>query len=156
MARITRGFHAGLIATLAMSLFMVMQMSFGLMPQVDIIRTLAEIMGSSQVAAWLVHFVVGTVLFGGTFAIAYGRVPGATSIGKGLSFATIVWLLMMLLVMPVMGAGFFGWTLGLIFPVATLALQLVYGFVLGGIFAEVRQTYDLRIPETDPELWWRR
>jgi hypothetical protein len=156
MVGIARAFHAGLIATLATSTLMVLTMAFGLMPQMDIIATLADKMGSSQAAAWLVHFIVGTVLFGGTFAIAYDRMPGATSIGKGLTFAAAVWLLVMLLVMPAIGAGIFGWTLGFMVPVAMLVLHLVYGFVLGGTFAEAGQKYDLRIPETDPEMWWRR
>jgi hypothetical protein len=156
MTGITRGFHAGLIATLAMSVFMVLKVAFGLIPQMDIISTLADVIGSSQVAAWLVHFIVGTVIFGGIFSIAYDRMPGATSIAKGVGFATILWLLMMLLVMPAIGAGLFGWHLGLMVPVATLVLHLVYGFVLGGIYAEAGQKYDVRIPETDPELWWRR
>ncbi len=49
-------------------------------------------------------------------------------------FATAAWLLMMVIVMPLAGAGLFGVHIGLIAPILTLVLHLVYGTVLGGFY----------------------
>jgi hypothetical protein len=42
--------------------------------------------------------------------------------------------MMMLVVMPMAGAGSFGLGLGIMAPLVTLALHIVFGLVLGGIY----------------------
>jgi len=41
---------------------------------------------------------------------------------------------MMVAMMPMAGAGFFGMQLGMMAPVMTLVMPLVYGAVLGGVY----------------------
>ncbi len=41
---------------------------------------------------------------------------------------------MMIVVMPITGAGLFGMKLGVMAPVATLAMHWIYGVVLGGVY----------------------
>ena len=53
---------------------------------------------------------------------------------EGIVFAIGAWLAMMVLVMPLAGAGLFGLKLGLMAPVATLVLPIIYGAVLGVAF----------------------
>ena len=54
-------------------------------------------------------------------------------------FSVLAWLLMMLIPMPMAGAGFFGITLGIYgAPVMTLILHLIWGAVLGYTYG----TYD--------------
>jgi len=46
-------------------------------------------------------------------------------------FASGAWVLMMLIVMPLAGAGLFGIRLGLMAAVMTLVLHVIFGAVLG-------------------------
>jgi hypothetical protein len=65
----------------------------------------------------------------------FGRFWGG--IAAGVAFASGVWLLLaMLIAMPFMGAGIFGRRTGSIRPaLATLAVHLVFGSLLGFIYA---------------------
>lgn len=83
---------------------------------------------------WLMHFLIGSVLWGLLFAALLGVLPGQTVIRKALVFATGAWLLMMLITMPMAGAGLFGLNLGPMAPVMTLILHLFWGAVLGVVF----------------------
>ena len=58
---------------------------------------------------------------------------------KGLMFGVIAWFLMMIIFMPVIGAGLFGWRLGIVEPIGMLGLHLVYGLVIGRDFRFPRQ-----------------
>ena len=42
--------------------------------------------------------------------------------------------MMMIVMMPIAGAGLFGQRLGMMTPVVTLVLHLVFGVVLGGVY----------------------
>jgi hypothetical protein len=42
--------------------------------------------------------------------------------------------MMMIVMMPMAGAGLFGTGLGMMTPVATLMLHIVFGVVLGGVY----------------------
>ena len=61
---ISKGLAAGLIATLVLSMMMVIKSMIGLMPQLDVIAMLGGMLGVSAVIAWVVHFVIGTVGYG--------------------------------------------------------------------------------------------
>ncbi|TDX28351.1 hypothetical protein DFO67_11051 [Modicisalibacter xianhensis] len=49
-------------------------------------------------------------------------------------FATGAWLLMMLVPMPMSGAGLFGLNIGPMAPVMILILHWIWGAVLGGVY----------------------
>ena len=49
-------------------------------------------------------------------------------------FGVIAWFLMMIIFMPVIGAGLFGLRLGIVEPVGMLGLHLVYGLAIGVTF----------------------
>ncbi|MFM0808856.1 DUF6789 family protein, partial [Klebsiella pneumoniae] len=61
----------------------------------------------------------------------YNLLPGKKAQGKGLAFSVLAWLLMMLIPMPMAGAGLFGMKLGMMAPVMTLMLHLIWGYVFG-------------------------
>jgi hypothetical protein len=61
------------------------------------------------------------------------KLPGSHLV-RGAIFATGAWLIMMVVLMPMAGAGLFGMHLGLMAPVATLMLHWIYGAVLGGVY----------------------
>lgn len=78
------------------------------------------------------HFMIG-IVWGIAFALARRLFPGPFWI-KGMLFSIAPWFLMMIVMMPMTGAGFFGMGLGLAAPVITLMLHLIFGAVLGAVY----------------------
>ena len=78
---------------------------------------------------------IGTVMWGIAYAILQSKLPGGPA-ARGMIFGTGAWLLMMVVVMPTAGAGFFGLALEMGAPVAALVLHLVFGAALGVVYAK--------------------
>lgn len=138
----SRSMIAGFVATVVLSVLMLMKGMMGLMPELDVIAMLGnmaeDMMGFGGAGlAWLIHFMIGTVLWGILFALLHSRLPGAGAVPKGMSFGVLAWLLMMILPMPMAGAGLFGMNLGMMAPVMTLVLHIVFGAVLGFVFGRL-------------------
>lgn len=139
MGKLAAGMLAGLIATAVLSILMVLKAALGIVPELSMIALLAEasarVLGTPRnlLVAWLEHLLIGTVLWGGLFALTndfwrQGQVV------RGMQFALIAWLLMMVFLMPLAGAGVFGLELGIAAMLASLALHIIYGLVLGYYF----------------------
>jgi uncharacterized membrane protein YagU involved in acid resistance len=131
MNTVVRGGIAGLIATIVLSLLMMMKAKIGLMPELDIISMLASKMGGEAMMGWVAHFMIGIVAYGIGFSIIHNMLPGKSLLVKGIILGVIGWLMMMLVIMPMMGAGLFAMEMGMMAPVMTLMLHLIFGAVLG-------------------------
>lgn len=136
MDRIFKGMIAGFVATVVLSGMMLMKTALGLMPQLDVIAMLSRMLGAPDAPAvgWAAHFLIGSLLWGGLFGWLADRLPGASYWIRGMVLGVAAWVLMMVLVMPMAGAGLFAVGLGIMAPIATLVLHLVFGAVLGGVF----------------------
>jgi hypothetical protein len=130
MGNIGKGILGGLVATVVLSAIMMMKDAMGVMPQLNIIQMLATMMGVSAAIGWVMHFMIGG-LWGLLFALAYRVVPGGSHVRKGIVFGIGAWLMMMVAVMPMAGAGLFGMAMGMMAPVMTLMLHIIFGAVLG-------------------------
>jgi uncharacterized membrane protein YagU involved in acid resistance len=131
---IARGIVAGFVATFVLSAMMLMKHSVGLMPELDPIAMITAMAGASSPAVgWIAHFVIGSIFWGIGFALISPYLPGPYWL-RGTIFAVGAWLMMMIAVMPMAGAGLFGLGLSMMAPVATLVLHVVFGLVLGGIY----------------------
>ncbi|TAL97448.1 MAG: hypothetical protein EPN69_01100 [Rhodanobacter sp.] len=136
-----RGMIAGFVATVVLSVLMLLKSMMGVMPGLDIAGMLAgmahNMMGlpASPAVGWMLHFLIGTVVWGIGFALLYKALPGGGPVVKGIVFGVLAWLAMMLIPMPMAGAGLFGMHLGMMAPVMTLVLHLIWGAVLGATFA---------------------
>ena len=137
MNNIVTGMIAGFAGTVALSVLMIMKSAMGVMPNLDIIKMLAGMVGAPIAVGWLAHFTIGTIAWGGAFAVLNDHVPGDNEITKGLVFGVAAWLAMMLAVMPMAGAGFFGLNFGIMAPAMTLVLHLVFGAVMGWTYARL-------------------
>ncbi|PKP84976.1 MAG: hypothetical protein CVT80_05170 [Alphaproteobacteria bacterium HGW-Alphaproteobacteria-2] len=135
MTNIAKGMLAGLAATIVLSLLMLMKGAMGVMPALDPIGMIAMMMGVSAAIAWGVHLMIGAVIWGGAFALLEPHLPGGEFWLKGVVFGIGAWLIMMVAMMPMAGAGFFGMQLGMMAPVMTLVMHIVFGAVLGGVYA---------------------
>ncbi len=134
-ANVLKGMVAGFVATAVLSGLMLMKTMMGLMPELDVIAMLTKMMGTSTpIAGWIAHFVVGTVVWGGLFALLDPSLPGQSHWVRGVVFGIGAWMLMMIAVMPMAGAGMFGMNLGMMAPVMTFVLHVIFGAVLGAIY----------------------
>lgn len=136
MARLGNGFLAGFAATIVLSIFMMMKDMMGMMPEMNVIAMLTKMSGASTPAmGWLMHFMIGTVVWGGLFALLQDRIPGSNTVIRGIVFGIAAWLLMMVMVMPMSGAGLFGMNFGMAAPVMTLMLHMIFGATLGAVYS---------------------
>jgi uncharacterized membrane protein YagU involved in acid resistance len=121
---------AGLVATTAMTMLMMVAPSMG-MPKMDIAGMLASKMGGIRALGWMAHFVIGSVL-----ALVYAarfarRIPGRAFI-RGAVYSLLPWLVAQVVVMPMMGMGLFSGSMAM--AGGSLLGHVVYGAVLGGIY----------------------
>jgi hypothetical protein len=131
---IARGVIAGFIATIVLSAAMLFKQSMGLMPELDPIDMITGISGAGfRAAGWTGHFVIGSIFWGGGFGIVGPHMLGPYWL-RGTLFAVGAWLVMMVVVMPIAGAGLFGLGLGMNVAVVTLLLHVLFGLVMGGVY----------------------
>ena len=149
--RIGKGIIAGFAATVVLSALMVMKGMMGMMPDLNAIRMLAArphhamATPATPLVGWLLHFMIGTLVWGLLFALLFAYLPGRSAAIKGVVFGTGAWLMMMVAVMPMAGAGLFGLHLGMGAPIATLMLHWVYGAVLGAVYGKL---VGIQVPTT--------
>lgn len=130
MNKYVKGILAGLTATIVLSVLMVLKAMMGIMPALDLPGMIAGMMGvpDQRIVGWVVHFMIGVVLYG--LAIASFATAG-NAVGRGVLIGFVGWVIMMLMLMPMVGAGFFGLNMGVMAPLMTLVLHLIFGAVLG-------------------------
>lgn len=138
-----RALFAGIIATAIVSALVYVNVALGFVPQFDMlaeIRAFNRRVGLpvSAEAVWLTHAVIGIVVYGLAFAVLEPILPGRGATA-GMAFGVIAWLAMMVTFMPLAGRALFAQDLGGVVIVASLALHLVYGAVLGVSYAALRE-----------------
>lgn len=135
---IGKGIVAGIVATAAAAAILAGKSVFGIMPNFDVMGMLTAFAGSAWPGlGWIVFFVGGGIVWGVIFALLDARVEATTGAGelvRGLFFGFLLWLSVMLIVMPVLGAGAFGMRFGVGAPFVCLAADLIYGAVLGAVY----------------------
>lgn len=137
-------------ATVVLSIVMIFKSTMGVMPAMNAVAMLTHMthgmLGTplSPAVGWVVHFLIGTVLWGVLFSVLYSRLPGASAVPKALTFSVIAWLLMMVIVMPMAGKGFFALHIGIMAAVATLVLHLIWGLALGLLYQWLTTQYGVQ------------
>jgi len=139
-----RGLLAGLVATVVLSGLMLMKQAMGVMPQLNPVMMISHMLGAPLLVGWIMHFVIGTVLWGLLYAWLNPLLGGPHWL-RGVEFATGAWLVMMIMLMPMAGAGAFGLKMGMMAPVATLMLHWIYGAVLGTVYGTGRGSRTVRV-----------
>jgi hypothetical protein len=134
MTKIVAGAVAGFAATVVLSVMMIAKGMMGIMPELDVIAMLSAMMGAPAVMGWIGHFMIGTLAWGVGFALLFNVIPGGSAVTKGILFGIGAWLGMMIMVMPMAGAGIFGMAMGIMAPMMTLVLHVIFGAVLGVVF----------------------
>lgn len=139
MSHVLKGMGAAFIATVVLSALMVMKSMMGLMPGLDLPKMIAGMMGTPGTPAvgWAVHFMIGTLVYGLAISLLEKPLPGDNHVVHGLILSVIFWLVMMVMLMPMAGAGLFGMQFGIMGPVMTLMLHLIFGAVLGWVYGRL-------------------
>lgn len=140
-----RAVVGGLVGTIAMTLMM-MFMAPMMGVHMNIAKNLADMLGAPLMIGMAAHFMLGALVFPAVFVLLYRLLPGG-SLAKGLVLATVLWLMLEILAMPMMGMGVFGSAgPGMKGAVAALIAHLVYGIALGSAF--VLKQSSSALPET--------
>jgi Family of unknown function (DUF6789) len=137
---IGRGLFAGLVATVIVSLLMLLKQALGYMPNVNPVLELANALGyRSALVGWTAHFAIGVLAWGVLFTWFDGYLRQLPHWINGLFFSSVVWLGVMVIVLPAAGRGLFGARgLALGTPTVTLLLSWIYGVVLGVVYGWLR------------------
>ncbi len=123
----------GLAGTLVMTLMMYF-VSPMMGVKMDIAASLGTMLGGSWSLGMMMHFINGTVIFPLIYAFLLFRLLPGGPMAKGLVWGVILWILAQVMVMPMMGAGFFSSKMGGMMAVMSSLLgHLVYGALLGWI-----------------------
>lgn len=130
---VIRSIAGGVAGTTVMTLMMyIVAPMMGI--HMDIAQMLGSMLGNSWSAGLVMHFMNGAVIFPLVFALVlYDRLPGGPIL-KGTAWGVILWIVAQVVVMPMMGAGFFSLAMGGIMPaMGSLIGHLLYGAILGAI-----------------------
>lgn len=133
MSYIYKGMAAGLAGASVLAALLLINAETGIMPELDFVALVGHLTGAGIAGGWIVHFVFGAAV-GGLFAWLDPDLPGDSLRQRGIILAGGAWLMMMFLLMPLGGAGFFGLNVGVLLPLATLALHVIFGAVMGGTY----------------------
>ena len=133
------GIVAGLIATVVLSALMLLKGMMGMMPDLDVIAMIAGMMGAGALMGWIAHFMIGAI-YGLVFSQVAGHGTTGATVARGVGLGIAGWLVMMIVLMPMTGGGVFGMAMpsGMMVPVATLMLHVIFRAVLGFSFERLR------------------
>lgn len=93
---------------------------------------------STSVPPWLTCAAIGALGYGSAFAMLFTRLPGQAAVWRGIVFASMVWLALMLAIMPAAGAGLFALNIGYGTPWLMLVTHLFFGIALGALYRRLK------------------
>jgi hypothetical protein len=131
--RLRTGLGYGVVATIAMSILMLLALVSGNspMPQPVPKAIVTQLFGSGIPKPMLMGLAVGLHLgYGGVFGAVLAWIARPVTLWKGLALGVGLWALMQVTFLPLLGWGLFGTAITPKIAVATLVLHLVYGSVL--------------------------
>jgi hypothetical protein len=125
MDKIGRGITAGFLATFALSAML------------DPMATLARMAGVlSPVIGWMLHFIVGTLVWGVAFALIHDRMRGPSWL-RGIFFGVGAWLVVVIVAVVMAQARVLRFDLTVTTPAAMLVIHMIFGALLGFIYDQL-------------------
>ncbi len=128
-----RAILGGFVGTVVLTMLMYIAAPMMGIPKMDIAAMLGSMLGGWTMGMTM-HLFNGIVLFPLIYALVlFSKLRGKPPI-KGILWGVALWLVAGLIVMPMMGAGFFGMANGgMIAAAASLMGHVAYGVLLGAI-----------------------
>ncbi len=132
MTTTSRAILGGVVGTALLTLMMYVVAPAMTGHAMDIAGMLGSMMGGSWAVGMIVHGANGALVFPLIYAFfVVPRLPGATWF-RGLVWGGVLWVLAQMIVLPMMGAGFFSAHAGRMRSAgASLLGHLIYGVALG-------------------------
>jgi len=128
-----RAFLGGLIGCLAATLVMQYLMPMVTGVSIDAAGMLGGMLGS-WAAGMAVHMLLGVIIFPLLYVLVVYHLIGGTPFVRGLVFGVALWLLAVVVVMPIAGAGVLMSNVGgMVAVLASLVAHLLYGGILGAV-----------------------
>ena len=151
-SRIARGFGWGIVATLAMSVPMVIGFTTGTAPMPKPIpkALVGSVLSGLPNPVYMVVTIGAHLTYGGVWGAVLAAATRPATTANGLGFGVLLWLLMGVVFLPYLGWGFFGTAVAPAIAVATLVLHLVYGGTLGWTL-DHEAAFGLGLSESTPE-----
>lgn len=131
---------AGFIASIISSIVLMITTSIILIPEFNFISIQGSIFGLAETAlsAWIVYFIFG-LIWGYLYALIEPNLPKDSIFGKGLIVGILIWIIYMLILMPLAGAGLFLKEYGLRAAAIILVVDLVFGVVTAYFYNRFRK-----------------
>lgn len=131
--RLTAAAGWGVVATLAMSVLMLLSVVSGLapMPEPIPLALVKETVGVLPQPALMAVAAAAHLAYGALAAVVLAALAKRVSLPVGLGYGVVLWAVMGLVWLPYLGWGLFGTGITPIVVAATLVLHLVYGGTLG-------------------------
>ena len=132
--RFWSGFGWGVVATVGMSIPMIIGTASGVAPMPEPIpkAIVTTILGKGLPMPLIMVLAAGShLVYGGIWAALLIQVTDRVTIWKGLGLGIFLWLLMQVVVLPLIGWGLFGAAITPKIAAATLILHLIYGALVG-------------------------
>ncbi len=132
--RLALAFGWGVVATIVMSIIMILGRVMGMapMPKPIPMAIVSNIFGEGIPRPLLMFLAVASHLgYGGFWSAVLAASTRPVTVWKGIALGIALWFIMQLVVLPLLGWGFFGMDITPRIAIATLILHLVYGVTLG-------------------------
>lgn len=138
---IKAGLCAGFMASVISSLVLLVLTSLSLIPEFDFVVIQGALFGfaGTVLSAWIVYFIIGTLIWGSLYASMESRIAGNNPFSKGLLFGLFIWLIIMIVMMPLAGVGIFVKQYGLVAAGIMLLTDLVFGVSTAFFYAKCRE-----------------
>ena len=130
---IKKGFIWGLVATLAMTVVMLLGTITGQSPMpAPVPVALAKwALGALPKPALMLIGLIAHFIYGGIAGTVFSSILKRINIWTGLGWGVLLWFGMQLIFLPILGWGIFGTAINSQIAIATLVLHLIYGGTLG-------------------------
>lgn len=133
-SRFGRGALWGVVATVVMSIPMLIATATGVSPlpepiPVALLKSLLGVETAGPLV--MIVAVVGHLAYGGVWAGLLASRIHPVTLGRGLAIGVGLWLLMQVAVLPILGWGLFGSAVTPAIAGGTLVLHLIYGATVG-------------------------
>jgi hypothetical protein len=131
--RLAVGFGWGVVATLAMSVLMIIGVTTGVSPMPTPIpeAIASKVLGGLPQPLILLLAASSHLAYGGLWGAILSSLTRPVTIWKGIGLGVLLWLVMQITVLPFLGWGLFGAGITPKIAGATLILHLIYGATLG-------------------------
>lgn len=126
---IKTGMMVGFLASAVSLLALLIMASLALVPEFNfvIIQGSLFVLARTAFLAWMVYFVIGTIIWGPLYALLESRLAGETAIIKGLLFGMMLWAIIMTTFIPISGVDLFIEKFGIFSTFMILITDLIFG-----------------------------